>query len=335
MGGKFLKMEFEEDGSGEGGYAKPMSEDFIKKEMDLFKQQCSEVNIVITTAAIPGARAPLLITEEHVKQLQPGSVIVDLAAATGGNCAVTRPGEVYKYNNAVTVVGLTDFPSQMAHQASSMFANNVYHMLHHMGGGKDFKIDLDDEIVGSIVVAHQGVHRWPLKSVGPPPPAKKTQVAPVHVAKVPLTQKTMFGYFTYGDLFWLLFMAVFSGIFCTLSPANQPPLLMSMMLASWVGFLLVWNVTPSLHTPLMSVSNAISGIVILGGMLNVSHLKEQGTQTKMGICYVENKTVAGFFCVERSMVTVILNAVAIAVASMNVFGGFTVTHRMIAMFKKS
>jgi len=324
MGGRFLVMDFSEDGSGEGGYAKPMSEEFINKEMELFLEQARECDVIITTAAIPGRKAPILLKQYHVDAMKSGSIIVDLAALTGGNCEVTKPGETYLYDSKVTVIGDTDFPSKMAAQASAMYANNIYHLLHHCGGGKDFKLNQEDDIIQTITVAHEGLVTWPPKRIaGPPPQTKKDAPGAAQLQDGSKTKKSIFskricGPVTFGTLTALGAIAACLAVFAALGPETFVPQLMVFVLACWVGYMLIWNVAPALHTPLMSVSNAISGIVVLGGILGVSMR--------------EFENLGGE---KRGLVSIILNAVAIGVASMNVAGGFAVTQRMLSMFKKS
>eukprot|EP00922_Rhytidocystis_sp_ex-Travisia-forbesii_P001846 GHVS01002606.1.p1 GENE.GHVS01002606.1~~GHVS01002606.1.p1 ORF type:complete len:1159 (+),score=184.20 GHVS01002606.1:416-3892(+) len=347
MGGKYLVMDFgNESGGGEGGYAKPMSEEFIKKEMELFSQQASECNIIITTAAIPGRPAPKLLKKEHVDLMQAGSVVVDLAAASGGNCEVTRPGEVYVHNDKVTVVGLTDLASRMAPQATEMFANNIYHLLEHCGGSNGFHIDMTDVIVRAITVCHESKVTYPAPSPLLPPPAVSKRGSLKHneqanqAAKQAANKPTAFvlrryhGVVSIMDVVLALVIVAFTALFATTSPPSFPPLLFVFMLGCWVGYLLIWNVAPALHTPLMSVSNAISGVVLIGGMLGISPYAHEDLEN-LPACSATTAAAIPFYCRDRGVASVALNAVAIAVASMNVFGGFTVTHRMLGMFKKS
>eukprot|EP00922_Rhytidocystis_sp_ex-Travisia-forbesii_P034913 GHVS01051853.1.p1 GENE.GHVS01051853.1~~GHVS01051853.1.p1 ORF type:complete len:1173 (+),score=231.09 GHVS01051853.1:261-3779(+) len=350
MGGKYLVMDFgEESGGGDGGYAKPMSEEFIKKEMELFSQQAIECNIIITTAAIPGRPAPKLLKKEHVDLMQAGSVVVDLAAASGGNCDITRPGEVYVHNEKVTVIGLTDLASRMAPQATEMFANNIYHLLEHCGGSTKFHVDMNDEIVRTITVARDFKVTYPPPKVTHPAPgqgiAKRSSLKYDDGAQKAANREAaakpvgwMFrryrGILSVMDIVVALIIAAFTALFATTAPPSLPPLLFVFMLGCWVGYLLIWNVAPALHTPLMSVSNAISGVVLVGGMLGISPFAYDDLDD-LPACSPDNTGAIPFYCRGRGVASVVLNAVAIAVASMNVFGGFTVTHRMLSMFKKS
>ncbi|KFG57091.1 putative NAD(P) transhydrogenase subunit beta [Toxoplasma gondii RUB] len=359
MGGEFLAMTFEGPGeSGRataGGYAKPMSEEFLRKEMELFAEQCREIDILITTASLPGRPAPKLIKKEHVDTMKAGSVIVDLAAPTGGNVEVTRPGETYLYNGKVTVVGWTDLPSRMAPQASEMFARNIFNLLEHMGAGRDFSVNFDDEIIRAITVARHGRKTYP-------PPRKEsdpentnagsalltgsnTDAAPVEESAQRsenlwhLVQKRMRnrwrGIVAPLDILTILVIAAFTALFAATAPPSFPPLLFIFFLACFVGYLLVWNVAPALHTPLMSVTNAISGTVLVGGMLGISARAYQ-TLDKESICpHNHLGPLEPFYCHSRGTAAITLNAIAIAVASMNVFGGFAVTQRMLNMFRKS
>lgn len=289
LGAEFLELSFAEDGTGEGGYAKVMSEEFIKAEMELFAAQAKEVDIIITTALIPGKTAPVLITQEMVESMKDGSVVVDLAAEQGGNCACTHPNEVYRYNG-VTIVGLTDLPSRMAQQASQLYGTNLCHLLEDMGGANNFKINLEDEVVRGALVVHAGEITFPppkrvsgegdkggqgrrvwgqgesLSKVplSPPPPLSPSSSHPT-----PSKDKS--------NLLWMLlvgFALVGIGIS---APASFLSHFTVFVLACFVGWQVIWNVKPALHTPLMSVTNAISGIIILGGMLQISGASSSAT----------------------------------------------------------
>ena len=302
LGAEFLELHFEEDGTGTGGYAKVMSKEFIEAEMALFAQQAKEVDIIITTALVPGKKAPILITEEMVVSMKEGSVVVDLAAEQGGNCAVTKPGEIYQYKG-VTIVGLTDLPSRMASQSSQLYGTNLWHLLKDMGGASEYRVDLEDEVVRGALVLHEGKVTWPPpKSSTPAPvsqPAPKPQLAPEAEEKqesgirrllVPLLAGVaLVGVGLYAPSSFLSHFTVF-------------------VLACFVGWQVIWNVAPALHTPLMSVTNAISGIIIIGGMLQIS-----GPLTSP---------------------TTILGAIAILLGTINIAGGFLVTQRMLRMFQK-
>eukprot|EP01156_Anaeramoeba_ignava_P002556 Anaeramoba_ignava/a218725_473.p1 GENE.a218725_473~~a218725_473.p1 ORF type:complete len:1063 (-),score=285.44 a218725_473:31-3219(-) len=314
MGGEFLELDFKEDGTGVGGYAKVMSEEFIAAEMRLFAQQAREVDIIITTAQIPGRKAPLLIKKEHVDVMKKGSVIVDMAAQSGGNCEVTRPGEIYKYNG-VTVIGLTDLPSKLSTQSSQMYATNLLNLMEEMGNAKNFTFDLENEIIDGMCVSHNGTLRWPKPKPPTPAPAPEPEKksgpdvppSPQPPAIKQKKPKSLGRKIFDTTLFWLIAIAIFSliGIY---APDSFLPHLGILALACVVGWTLVWGVAAALHTPLMSVTNAISGIVILGGMTLVSNQ-----------AYTHQSTL--------------LAAFSIFVASINIAGGFLVTQKMLLMFK--
>lgn len=305
MGAEFLELEFDEDGAGAGGYAKVMSKEFIAAEMALFLEQAKEVDIIITTALIPGKPAPKLITREHVEAMRPGSVIVDLASEQGGNCELTQPGKVATHNG-VTIVGHTDLPSRLASVASQLYGTNIAHLLDDMGKAEGFHVDMDDEVVRGALITHEGEITWPPPKKPDPSPGevKKPEAAAAPV----VVKKGGHGQPKSGSPVWLFVAgAALLGI-----GVGAPPSFLShftvFVLAIFVGWQVIWNVSPALHTPLMSVTNAISGIIIIGGMLQVS-----GAPTSA---------------------TVILGAAAILVATINIAGGFLVTQRMLQMFRK-
>ncbi|MEL7332444.1 MAG: Re/Si-specific NAD(P)(+) transhydrogenase subunit alpha [Cyanobacteria bacterium J06560_2] len=307
LGAEFLELTFEEDGTGTGGYAKTMSPEFIAAEMELFAQQAKEVDIIITTALIPGKKAPLLITKETTELMKPGSVIVDMAAEQGGNCAVTKPGEVYQHNG-VTIVGITDFPSRMASQASQLYGTNLYHLLSDMGGSDEYKVDFEDEAVRGALITYDGEVTWPAPRLEKPPtPAAKPTAAVVEAPAVeekkssPVTKAV--------GLIALACGVIAIGLS---APASFLSHFTVFVLACFVGWQVIWNVSPSLHTPLMSVTNAISGIIILGGLLQLN-----GNAVGGGLS-----------------TTTVLGAIAILVGTINISGGFLVTQRMLKMFRK-
>jgi NAD(P) transhydrogenase subunit alpha len=304
MGGEFLELQFEEEGSGEGGYAKVMSKEFIEAEMALFAEQAKDVDIIITTALIPGKPAPKLITEEMVSSMKEGSVIVDLAAEQGGNCEVTKPNEVYRYKG-VTIIGLTDLPSRMANQSSQLYGTNLWHLLKDMGGAEKYQVNLEDEVVRGALVLHEGEVTWPPPKIAQPSPPKETpQAKPAVTAPVAGEEKKK----GMGSLPWL----ILAGLALVGIGVGAPPSFLShftvFVLACFVGWQVIWNVTPALHTPLMSVTNAISGIIIIGGMVQISGPLDSPTT--------------------------ILGAIAILVGTINIAGGFLVTQRMLKMFKR-
>ncbi|MES2643402.1 MAG: Re/Si-specific NAD(P)(+) transhydrogenase subunit alpha [Myxococcota bacterium] len=329
LGAEFLEVTLAEEGDGGGGYAREMSPAFIAAEMALFLEQAREVDIIVTTALIPGKRAPTLITEEMVEAMRPGSVIVDLAAEQGGNCALTQPGQVVVHNR-VSIVGYTDLPSRMAVQASQLFGTNLCHLLADMGGAAAFRVDMDDEVVRALTVTHEGAVTWPAPKREAPPvvavaaPAAAPKVAtPANAA--PLTTPsgrpnstpksgTKSGSHGHGPpqggggspIGLFIGGAALLAVGLVAPPAFLTHL-MVFVLACFIGWQVVWNVTPALHTPLMSVTNAISGIILLGGMVQL------GT--------------GGTFSAAS-----LLGAIAILLATINVAGGFLVTQRMLRMF---
>ena len=307
LGGKFLMLEFEESGEGGGGYAKVMSKEFIDAEMKLFREQAAQVNIIITTALVPGRKAPILVPKDVVEALRPGSVVVDIAAEQGGNCELTRPDEVVDHGG-VKIVGYTDLLSRMGHSASRFFSANVVKLLEVMGGGADWKTDLEDEIVRGACIVHEGEVLDP-----PPPPEPSPQRSKTRPPAA--EQKSQEGIMrpTGAGRAWvtnlggmLLVLALF--VLGRFAPSDFLQHITVFVLACFVGWQVIWSVSPALHTPLMSVTNAISGIIIVGGMLTV------GTG--------------------ELNVASILGAVAILVAAINISGGFLVTQRMLAMFHK-
>lgn len=306
MGAEFLELHFEgEDGTGEGGYAKTMSKEFIEAEMKLFAGQAADVDIIVTTALVPGTKAPVLITREMVETMKPGSVVVDLAAEQGGNCEVTKPNESYDYKG-VRIIGYTDLPSRMANQSSQLYGTNLWHLLSDMGGQENFKIDLEDEVVrGALIVLNGEILPPPKPAVPAPTPAAAAErAANVHQAAAAAPKKSN----GLGSVILIIFgAAVLFGI-----GVNAPSTFLNhftvFVLACFVGWQVIWNVTPALHTPLMSVTNAVSGIIIIGGMLQIS-----GAPTAP---------------------TTILGAVAILIGTINISGGFLVTQRMLKMFRR-
>lgn len=306
LGAEFLELNFAEDGAGAGGYAKVMSDEFIKAEMALFADQAEDVDIIITTALIPGKKAPVLITQEMVESMREGSVIVDMAAEQGGNCACTHPGEVYRYKG-VTIVGLTDLPSRMAQQASQLYGTNLCHLLDHMGGANGYKVEFEDEVVRGALVLDAGKITWP-----PPQPKTalqqpepKPQQQPITAQPVKAEVSSQKG--TSSDLWLLLAGLALIGV-----GIGAPSIFLShftvFVLACFVGWQVIWNVKPALHTPLMSVTNAISGIIIVGGMLQLSGVAGSPATT--------------------------LGAIAILLGTINISGGFLVTQRMLKMFQQ-
>ncbi|MEM6425658.1 MAG: Re/Si-specific NAD(P)(+) transhydrogenase subunit alpha [Cyanobacteria bacterium P01_D01_bin.128] len=311
MGAEFLELEFEEDGTGQGGYAKTMSPEFIAAEMALFAEQAKEVDIIITTALIPGKKAPLLVKQEAVELMKPGSVVVDMAAAQGGNCEVTRPNEIYQYNG-VTIIGLTNLNSRMASQSSQLYGTNLYHLLSDMGGSEHYRVDREDAVVRGALVLHDGEVTWPAPKPSQPAPAPaqpQAKAAPVVSAEPSkaLSSKASSSGNIRGILLPVLAVAGLAAVGIG-APSSFLSHFTVFVLACFVGWQVIWNVKPALHTPLMSVTNAISGIIIIGGMLQISG--------------------------ELTGATTILGALAIFVGTLNISGGFSVTQRMLNMFRK-
>jgi NAD(P) transhydrogenase subunit alpha len=306
MGGEFLYLDFKEDGTGEGGYAKTMSKEFIEAEMKLFAEQAKEVDIIITTALIPGRPAPKLITAEMLKSMKAGSVVVDLAAEQGGNCELTEPGKIV-IQHEVSIIGYTDLPSRMAGQSSELYANNVGHLFDELTPDKEGKINLnfDDEIIRGTTIIKEGKITWspPAPKLSAAPPAAKKE-SPAPAPPEPKPSKSL------GSVIGLaLVAAVILGMGYLLPPESKfLGHFTVFVLACFVGWQVVWNVSAALHTPLMSVTNAISSIIILGALLQIG---------------------------SSSQIVIILAAIAILITTINIVGGFLVTHRMLAMFRKN
>jgi len=304
MDGEFLMLEFDddEDGSGEGGYAKTMSKEFIKAEMALFAEQAKEVDIIITTALIPGKPAPELITEAMVKSMKEGSVIVDLAAERGGNCKLTKPDKVI-VKHGVTLIGYTDLPSRLSTQSSQLYATNLRHILTDMTPEKDgnIVIDMEDEAIRGVTVIKEGKITWP-------PPAPKISAMPKPQPTAEPIEKKVEKPPTFLARFMPFIISALALLAVGLSaPQSFMPHFTVFVLACFIGYMVVWNVAHSLHTALMSVTNAISSIIIVGALIQIS--SPEGPI----------KYIAAF---------------AILITSINIVGGFAVTQRMLAMFRK-
>lgn len=302
MDGEFLMLEFEEDGSGEGGYAKTMSQEFIDAEMALFAQQAKEVDIIVTTALIPGRPAPELITEDMVKSMRDGSVIVDLAAAMGGNCKLTEADKVV-VKHGVNIIGYTDLPSRLSTQASQLYSTNLRHLITDMTPEKDGNIvvNFDDEVIRGATVVRAGEITFP-------PPAPKLSAAPAKKPE-PAVVETPEPKIPSKFKPWIPFVIGALALFGLGSTA--PDSFMShftvFVLSCFVGYMVIWNVSPSLHTPLMSVTNAISSIIIIGALLQIS---------------------------SPDPWVIILAGIAVLITSINIVGGFAVTQRMLDMFRR-
>jgi H+-translocating NAD(P) transhydrogenase subunit alpha len=315
MGAQFVYLEFEasQDGAATGGYAAPSSPEFREKQLAKFRELAPEMDIVITTALIPGRPAPKLWTEDMVLAMKPGSVIVDLAAERGGNCDLTEPDQKIVTPNGVTIIGYTDFPSRMAAQASTLYSTNIRHMLADLTPAKDGVIvhNMEDDVIRGATVAHGGEITFP-----PPPP----KIAAIAAAKPKeKTRELTRAERQAADLVAFrkqtrsqVGVLVVGAAVVMLAGAYAPPSFMAhfivFALACFVGFQVIWNVSHSLHTPLMSVTNAISGIVILGALLQIG---------------------------SGSWIVIILAALSVLIATINIVGGFLVTRRMLAMFQRS
>jgi H+-translocating NAD(P) transhydrogenase subunit alpha len=304
MGGEFLKLDFsgDEDGSTSGGYAKVMSDEFIKAEMELFAQQAKEVDIIITTALIPGKPAPKLITKAMVDSMSRGSVIVDMAAAAGGNCEYTVPGEMFITDSGVKVIGYTDLPGRLPTQSSEMYATNLVNLAKLLCKEKDgnIHIDFEDVVLRNMSVIHKG-------KVTFPPPAISVTAAPVKKEEPKAPQEVVEK--KPSNLKYVLAAVgvILFGWVGYLSPPEFLSHFIVFALACVVGYYVVWNVSHSLHTPLMSVTNAISGIIVVGALLQIS---------------------------SEITIVKILSFIGILIATINIVGGFTVTSRMLKMFSK-
>ena len=294
LGAQFLEVDLEEFGEAAGGYAQTMSEEYIAAEMELFAEQLPRTDIVITTAAVPGKPAPTLLTAQMVESMPSGSVLMDLAAASGGNCEVTCPDEV-TVHRGVTVFGPTDLANQMPHRASKAFAQNLAHLFDLLGGAQDFEVDPDDAVIGAMLVLRDGERVDPEDRPVPAAPEETpvdTEAASTAVAP-PTDRAPRRG--LVGTV-----LALAAAVLLLLVGLFAPPDFVGhftvFVLACFVGWQVIWNVTPSLHTPLMSVTNAVSGIIVVGAILQMT--------------------------VEVGMAALILAGAAIVVASINIFGGF-------------
>ncbi|MEZ4388556.1 MAG: Re/Si-specific NAD(P)(+) transhydrogenase subunit alpha [Candidatus Krumholzibacteriia bacterium] len=317
LGGEFLTVDIAESGEGGGGYAKEMSKEFIEAEYALFREQAREVDVVITTALIPGKPAPKLWLRDMVQTMKRGSVVVDLAAEMGGNCDLTVADEAVVTDNGVTILGYTDLASRMAGTASTLYANVMVNLVKHLGG-RDLAIDLDDEITRGMAVTHAGAVTWPppAPAAPPPPPATEPESAATPATERPRSR----GWVPCVGLLiaaaWVLLRWRFGGPGQATGDEAQAFVqhLTVFVMACFVGWHVIWNVTPALHTPLMAVTNAISGIIILGGL-------QQGSQP--------------LWRTDGSIEPVaVFGLVAILLAMINVAGGFLVTQRMLRMFRK-
>ena len=318
LGGEFVKVDFEEEGSGGGGYAKVMSEGFQQAQREMYAKQAREVDIIITTALIPGKPAPKLITAAMVQSMKPGSVIVDMAAEQGGNCELTEPGQAV-VKHGVTIIGYTDLVSRLAKQSSTLYSTNLFRVAEELCKAKDgvINVNMDDDAIRGLTVIKDGAITWPAPPIklAAPPPAKPAIAAPVakkghgHGGGAPMAAgKLAIMFAVAAAAFWFI-------------GANAPAAFLGhftvFVLACFVGYMVVWNVTPSLHTPLMSVTNAISSIIVIGALVQIAP-----------------PVLAGAGVARPDEAIRWLAVIGIGLTAINMFGGFAVTQRMLAMFRK-
>ena len=313
MGAEFLFLDFDDqsDGAESGGYAAPSSPEFREKQLALFREQAPEIDIVITTALIPGRDAPKLWLDDMVKAMKRGSVVIDLAAERGGNCDATVPDQKIVTDNGVTVVGYSDFPSRMATQSSDLYATNIRHMLADLTPEKDGVIvhDMEDDVIRGATVAHGGEKTFP-------PPAPKIQAIakqqPATVVKtaeeIAAEEAALLKKSGRQQILLLAVGAVLMFFIGKYAPASFMQHFIVFVLSVFIGFQVIWNVSHSLHTPLMAVTNAISGIIIVGALLQLD--------------------APGF-------IVTALAAISVLIATINIVGGFMVTRRMLQMFQRS
>jgi len=311
MGAEFLMLDFASDGSGEGGYAKPASKEFIEKEMELFRKQAPEIDIVVTTALIPGMPAPKLWPKEMVDLMKPGSVIVDLAAEQGGNCELTVPNKMIETKNKVKIIGYTDLPSRMATQSSTLYSTNIRHMIDDLTPEKNGVpfTNMDDDVIRGATVVHKGEITYP-----PPKPKvaaiakhveKAIQKTPEEIEKEKIKAEKASGR---TQIILLIIGAILTWFIGLYAPSEFMQHFIVFILSCFVGYQVIWNVSHSLHTPLMAVTNAISSIIIIGALLQMK---------------TDNDIIS------------ILALVSVFIATINIVGGFMVTKRMLAMFQRS
>jgi NAD(P) transhydrogenase subunit alpha len=317
LGGEFVKVDYEEEGAGGGGYAKVMSEGFLQAQREMYAKQAREADIIITTALIPGKPAPKLITAAMVQSMKPGSVIVDMAGEQGGNCELTVPGQAV-VRHGVTIIGYTDLVSRLAKQSSTLYSTNLLRVTEELCKTKDgvVNVNMEDDAIRGLTVIKDGTITWPppppkLPAVAPKPKPAAVPAAPKghgHGAGAPMSAKSLATVFGVGALAFLLV-----GLY---APATFLAHFTVFVLACFVGYMVIWNVTPALHTPLMSVTNAISSIIAIGALVQIAPpLMDAGadrpTQLILGLAVF-----------------------ALALTAVNMFGGFAVTRRMLAMFRK-
>ncbi|MCF8150785.1 MAG: Re/Si-specific NAD(P)(+) transhydrogenase subunit alpha [Sulfuritalea sp.] len=332
LGGEFVKVDYEEEGSGGGGYAKVMSEGFQQAQREMYARQAREVDIIITTALIPGKPAPRLITAEMVQSMKPGSVIVDMAAERGGNCELTEPGQAV-VKHGVTIVGYTDLTSRLAKQSSTLYGNNLFRLAEELCKTESVKddgsldVNMEDEAIRGLTVIKQGEVTWP------PPPPKPVAAPPAKpAAAVPQAKKGKgHGHGASSEPMAGNKLAIMFGVAAAMFwfvGANAPQAFLAhftvFVLACFVGYMVVWNVTPALHTPLMSVTNAISSIIAIGALVQIA---PPSTMSGVLTAIVSGGARPDDWIRGLAVFALVLTAV-------NMFGGFAVTQRMLAMFRK-
>jgi len=303
MDAEFLMLDFKEEGGGTGGYAKTMSPEFIAAEMALFAEQAKEVDIIVTTALIPGRPAPKLITADMVASMRAGSVIVDLAAEQGGNCELTEKDAVV-VKHGVTIIGYSNLPSRLANQSSQLYSTNLRHLLTELCPAKDglLNVNMEDEVIRGTTVIKEGKITWP-----PPPPTLSAAPAKPAAAPAAAVDHVSVAKHPFKELLPLLIAGLVLFSVGAVAPESFMAHFTVFVLACFVGYQVIWNVSPSLHTPLMSVTNAISGIIVIGALVQIS---------------------------QPEMIVKVLAGLAILLASINIAGGFLVTRRMLEMFRK-
>jgi len=325
LGAEFIEIQAEEDGTGLGGYAKAMSDNYMKAQLAMTKDEARKADVVITTALIPGRKAPILVTEDIVRAMRPGSVILDMAAEMGGNCELTKKDRIFfDSESGVSIIGFTDLVSRMAPQSSELYSTNLWHLLDDLGGAAKFNLNMKDEIVSNMAVVHEGKFLWvPLQARSvpevqqapkpkPATPISQLNTTEVHGEDHPLLENASPS--TAKNYAWIFQVLALGGVFVLIAVATDTFFLnmfLIFVLAIIIGYMVVWNVTAALHTPLMSVTNAVSGIIVIGAMLELD-------------------PASGIIDASSS-----LGILGVFFASINVLGGFTVTYRMLQMFRKA
>ena len=317
LGGEFVKVDYEEDGSGGGGYAKVMSEGFQQAQREMYAREAKQADVIITTALIPGKPAPKLITAEMVQTMKPGSVIVDMAAEQGGNCELTVPGEAV-VRHGVTIVGYTDLVSRLAKQSSTLYATNLFRLTEELCKTKDgqINVNMEDDAIRGLTVIKDGEITWPA------PPIKLPAVAPKPAAAAPAAKKPAHGHGEPSGPMAAKKMAVLFAVAAVLfwligayAPAAFLGHFTVFVLACFVGYMVVWDVKPALHTPLMSVTNAVSSIIAIGALVQIAP-----------------DVARGIFRLDEVIRWLAVGSIVLA--TINMFGGFAVTQRMLEMFRK-